>query len=202
MRPSVFIAHAHEDKRDVADPLAAGLRNAGYQVWYDRYILRTGDNLRQKIDRGLAQCDFGVVVLSHNFFAKRWPQYELDGLAQRQMTSGQRIILPVWHGLEKDDVLRYSPPLAGIVASRTSSGIGKVVAELIVTIQESQERGFVSDAVTPMLDRNPVVTPLRQEIGYRPLPGSEPCSDCGWESLEFAALSLCPACGLAPVGCG
>jgi hypothetical protein len=35
-------------------------------------------SLRRKIDQGIARSRFGLVVLSPSFFAKNWPQYELD----------------------------------------------------------------------------------------------------------------------------
>jgi hypothetical protein len=197
---SIFIAHAHEDKRDVADPLAERLGLAGYEVWYDKYSFRVGDSLRRTIDRGLSECDFGVVILSKSFFAKEWPQYELNGLAQRQMASGEPIILPVWHEIDKTDVIRYSPPLADILASRTCDGITKVVTELIGTIQESLDQ-HVGTPLRRHLATAIKVVPITRHVTAR-LPGAKACTECGWESLEFAALSLCPACGLATAGCG
>lgn len=59
----VFISHAHEDK-EVARPLAEALRERGLTVWYDEYVLRLGDSLRETIDRGLATARFGIVILS------------------------------------------------------------------------------------------------------------------------------------------
>jgi hypothetical protein len=55
----VFISHAHEDK-EVARPLAEALRQRGLTVWYDEYVLRLGDSLREVIERGLASSRFGV----------------------------------------------------------------------------------------------------------------------------------------------
>lgn len=55
------------------------------------------------------------MLLSHSFFAKDWPQIELDGLAAREI-DGRKVILPVWHGLTYGDVVKYSPSLAGRLA--------------------------------------------------------------------------------------
>ncbi|MBK7977148.1 MAG: hypothetical protein IPK07_29080 [Deltaproteobacteria bacterium] len=68
---------------------------------------------------------FGIVVLSHAFFAKKWPQLELDGLAALEVAGRQRI-LPIWHGLSSAEVLTYSPTLAGKVAARTSDSIREI----------------------------------------------------------------------------
>jgi TIR domain len=79
----VFVSHASEDKDAVARPLAAHLASKGHSVWYDEAILKVGDSLRRSIDRGLAAARYGVVILSPGFFAKNWPQYELDGMVQK-----------------------------------------------------------------------------------------------------------------------
>jgi hypothetical protein len=70
-----------------------------------------GDSLSRSIDRGLAKSDYGVVILSPAFFAKKWPEYELRGLTAKEL-SGSKVILPIWHNVSHDDVLGYSPPLA------------------------------------------------------------------------------------------
>jgi len=79
----VFICHASEDKEEVARPLAQELRSRDFRVWIDEAEILIGDSLRRKIDEGLASSRFGIVILSPSFFAKEWPQLELDGLAQR-----------------------------------------------------------------------------------------------------------------------
>lgn len=64
----VFICRAGEDKDDVVRPLAHALRALDLEVWYDEFVLKLGDSLRRKIDKGLIACRFGVVVLSPSFF--------------------------------------------------------------------------------------------------------------------------------------
>ena len=80
----VFISHAWEDKETIARPLAKALEAKGLKVWFDEFTLTVGDRLRRSIDRGLAGCRYGIVILSPHFFAKEWPQKELDGLVQRE----------------------------------------------------------------------------------------------------------------------
>jgi len=138
-RHDIFICHASEDKDDVARPLAEELRGRGLDVWYDEFSLRIGDSLRQSIDKGLGASRFGVVILSPSFFQKRWPQYELDGLVDRQM-EGKKVILPVWHKVGHDEVARFSRSLAAIVAARTSDGI-PAVADKIVAVFPQRRRG-------------------------------------------------------------
>jgi hypothetical protein len=115
----IFISHASEDKEAFVRPLAHALQAAGLNVWYDEFEMRIGDSLRRKIDTGLARARFGVVVLSPAFFAKNWPNYELDGLVTREMAGGGQIILPIWHEITKAQILQESPSLADKVALRS-----------------------------------------------------------------------------------
>jgi hypothetical protein len=131
----VFISHATEDKADVARPLADALVAAGLDVWYDEFELRIGDSLRRKIDAGIAGSRFGVVVLSPSFFAKNWPQYELDGLVTREIT-GDQTVLPLWHKITKAEVIARSPSLADKVArSTTDSTIEEIAHEIADVIR-------------------------------------------------------------------
>lgn len=115
----VFISHASEDKAAVARPLRDALEVFGVKVWFDAFELGIGDSLRRKIDQGLARSTFGVVILSADFFAKSWPQYELDGIVTRSV-AGQQSILPIWHKLTKEEVTAQSPSLADKLARSTS----------------------------------------------------------------------------------
>jgi hypothetical protein len=87
----LFICHASEDKDSFVRPLADALRVEHVEVWYDESSLKLGDSIRRSLDKGLLQSRFGVVVLSKAFFAKQWPQYELDGLAECEMRGQDKI---------------------------------------------------------------------------------------------------------------
>lgn len=131
----VFISHASQDKEGFVRDLARVLAERGLIVWYDEFELRVGDSLRRKIDAGLANSRFGVVVLSSHFFNKNWAQYELDGLVVREMT-GQQILLPIWHNISKDEIIRRSPSLADKVAlNSATSTIAEIADELYAVIQ-------------------------------------------------------------------
>lgn len=113
-----FICHASEDKDEFVRPLAEKLIAENIKVWYDEFQLKIGDSLRRSIDKGLANSRFGIVVLSPSFFAKNWPQYELDGLVTKEINSG-KTILPIWHKVSKNEVIGFSPSLADKVALNT-----------------------------------------------------------------------------------
>jgi hypothetical protein len=128
-RWDVFISHASEDKEGIAHPLAEALSRRGFAVWYDKFSLKLGDSLRESIDRGLEQSRYGVVILSKHFFEKRWPNKELSGLTALEV-GGQKVILPVWHGVNFEDVVAYSPTLADLKAISTNEGLDSVVTAM------------------------------------------------------------------------
>lgn len=125
----VFVSHASEDKADVARPLAALLIQTGLSVWIDEAELKLGDSLRRSIDSGLASSRFGVVILSKSFFAKEWPQKELDALVAREDGS-EKVILPVWHNITANEIARFSPLLADRLGVKTENGLPAVVAAI------------------------------------------------------------------------
>jgi hypothetical protein len=133
----VFVCHASEDKNDFVRPLAEVLRQKNVDVWYDEFSLKVGDSIRRSLDRGLRSCRYGIVVLSGAFFRKNWPQYELDALVEREITAGEQLVLPIWHGVTHDEVLRYSPALAGKKALSTTLGMDAIARELLQVIRPS-----------------------------------------------------------------
>lgn len=126
----VFISHASDDNTSVVLPLADALRRAGLGVWLDRTELTVGDSLREKIDDGLARSRFGVVVLSNSFLAKGWTRKELNGLMALE-EDGHKVILPVWHHIDRSVLMEYSPILADRLAVNTADGIPTVAAAIV-----------------------------------------------------------------------
>lgn len=134
----VFICHASEDKDVFVRRLAEALASENVAVWFDEFTLKLGDSIRRSLDRGLTQSRFGVVVLSKAFFNKNWPQYELDGLAEREMKGQDTVVLPIWHGVSHDDVMQYSPSLAGRKAVSSDLGIPSVVDAILSVVHPQQ----------------------------------------------------------------
>ncbi|MFH1028195.1 MAG: DUF1883 domain-containing protein [Pseudomonadota bacterium] len=132
----VFVSHASEDKESVARPIAEKLREFGLRVWFDEFELKIGDSLRRKIDKGLANSKFGIVILSKSFIKKGWANYELDGIITKSV-SGQQVILPIWHDITKQEVIDYSPSLADKLARNTAINTIEEIAEEIKEVVSS-----------------------------------------------------------------
>lgn len=135
----VFISHASEDKGAIAQPLAAELRDRGLKIWLDETELRIGDSLRRKIDYGLTHSTFGVVILSKSFFAKGWPQYELDGIIGMSVNGDQRM-LPIWHEISRDEIANHSPSLVDKIARNTAlNTAAEIATEIAEVVQAADE---------------------------------------------------------------
>jgi hypothetical protein len=77
--------------------------------------------------------------LSRSFFAKGWPQYELDGIVTRSV-AGEQTLLPVWHEITKAEVMAQSLSLADKIARSTAQ----------FTIEEIADE--IADVVSPESD--------------------------------------------------
>ncbi len=132
----VFISHASEDK-DYVGELAQALKQAGIKVWYDEYILKWGDSLRETITQGLLNSSFGIVVFSKHFLGKKkWTEFELDSLFARE--EGTKVILPIWHNISREDFLDYDPAFANRMAKQSNKDtIEDIVADLKKLIEET-----------------------------------------------------------------
>ena len=131
----VFISHASEDKESLVRPLSAALERSGLRVWLDEQEIRVGHSIRRRIENGLLSSRFGIVVLSPSFFAKEWPQKELDFLFASETDSNNRI-LPVWHKVSIEEVRKHLPLLADRYATNSSSGLESMVGALLASIRE------------------------------------------------------------------
>ena len=160
----IFISHASEDKDLLVRPLAMILERLSVRVWYDEFSLKLGDSLTTSIDIGLQESRFGLLVLSKSFLGKNWPDYEYRSLLTRQI-DGDKVILPLWYGVTKEDVKKYSLYLADIKAVSITKDNYKAVIALILRVvrpdiwQEMRMRGVLRKV---MVEGTPGVTKLSE----------------------------------------
>lgn len=148
----LFISHASEDKDAIVRPLATLLERFSVRVWYDEFSLQLGDSLTASIDKGLQESRYGLVVLSKAFLSKRWPEYEYRSLMTREI-EGERVILPLWYDVTKEEVKNFSLYLTDIMALTVSkTNFGKIVPAILKVVrpdiyQERRMQGMLRKAV-------------------------------------------------------
>ncbi|MCK4873178.1 MAG: toll/interleukin-1 receptor domain-containing protein [Phycisphaerales bacterium] len=90
----VFISYSSKDK-DFATRLKADLVAGGHRAWIDSDEIMVGDSIPRKIEKGLADADFVVLVLSPNSVRSKWVEREWQSRFSEEVQTGQPIILPV-----------------------------------------------------------------------------------------------------------
>jgi hypothetical protein len=116
-KPMAFISHDSRDKEIIAKPLANGLSSRLCSVWYDEYSLKVGQSLRESIEDGIKNAKKCILVLTKNFLENPgWTKKEFNSIFTREMIFNEKIVIPIWFGIKKEEVYEYSPSLADTVA--------------------------------------------------------------------------------------
>jgi TIR domain len=145
----VFLSYAGED-RPIAAELADALRGSGFNVWYDKFQLGIGDRLLERINDGLNNSRYGLLLISPAFLSKPWPKFEADALV-RDWIGGQKVLLPIWHEVDEEMVREHQPGLAGVVALNTEEGIPTLAIELArAMVDAAGTVAFVPDYMQPI----------------------------------------------------
>lgn len=128
-KKDVFVSYASEDQ-GFATALVDELKTKhGLSVWFAPTELRIGDSLRESIEAGLAKSNYGVVILSHSFFAKKWPTRELNGLFAKEL-KGKKVILPIRHNFPIEELIKVSPMLSDKLSLSSEMGVEKISTEI------------------------------------------------------------------------
>lgn len=112
----VFLSHANADKADIVDGLYISLEKLGVNIFYDKKNLEWGDNWKERIINGTKKAEFAIIVISENFFGREWTEKELAEFLKRQNRNGQKLILPIVHGITNEDLRNKYPTVADIQA--------------------------------------------------------------------------------------
>ena len=134
----VFISHASEDKESFVNPLVEALQDAGIRVWYDALEMEWGKSLREQIDNGIKRSKYAIVVLSKNFFAKKWTNRELDGILAKEGVTGVAP-LPIWYELTYEEVYNFSPTLSGLYSLSTDQHSITDICQSFKLVLEKEE---------------------------------------------------------------
>jgi hypothetical protein len=124
----VFLSYAHAD-RLVAERVAAALRDAGLDPWFDAWDLQPGDSIADRVNTALASSDVFLVLLSPNSVSSHWIQAELNSALASELKNRGISVVPAL--IEDCDV-------PAVLADRSmvdmrddlDGGIGKLASQL------------------------------------------------------------------------
>jgi hypothetical protein len=138
----VFVSHAVEDKHSVTNELTSRLKTAGLSVWYSSEGLGLGSSIVESVNAGMVGSEYSIVVLSPMYLEAKWALIELEALFALEST-GKMTILPLWHEITLEQVLRSNPLLAGRFGLSTSTDWDELVPKIVTAIRggtQSRER--------------------------------------------------------------
>lgn len=149
--PLAFISHDSKDKELIAQPLAFGLSSRLCPVWYDEYSLKVGDSLRESIEKGIKEARKCILILTKNFLDNPgWTKKEFNSIFTREMIFNERIVLPIWYNVTKQEVYEYSPSLADTVALKWPSIENMTEAEYKQEVEQLISKLHTSITAKPL----------------------------------------------------
>lgn len=140
-----FLCHDSRDK-PVARELYSALVGEGLKIFFDEVSIDFGDSIYQKLEEGLRESTFGLILVSPNFIENdRWAKkLEFESFAVKYLNSGNNIIIPVWHDVTVAQVQNASAMLAGIKASDTNIGVPALAKQLRTFVDRKNQEAKTS----------------------------------------------------------
>lgn len=94
---SVFISYSSKDSTFV-EKLSTKLVENRIHVWRDKWEMKPGDSLIDKIQNGLEDSSFLLVVLSNNSVKSEWCKKELNSGLMRELDERKVVVIPILIG--------------------------------------------------------------------------------------------------------
>lgn len=125
-RPLAFISHDPKDKDSIVKIIAQGLQSRSCYAEYEEYSLLPGDKLNESIEKGIKESMRCILVISSDFLSNQaWAKKEFNSVFTRERIYNERMVLPVWSDVTKEQVYEYSPSVAEAFALIWPSATGK-----------------------------------------------------------------------------
>ena len=90
----VFVSHSSKDKA-IVDRIVSDLKNHGISVWYDKFEIKAGDNIVEKVNEGLRDSKYFLIILSPNALSSSWVTEEMSFAVLQQIAFKGVFVIPV-----------------------------------------------------------------------------------------------------------
>lgn len=186
----VFLSHSSADK-DLARRLAHDLQAAKIDVWLDQWEVRVGEAFVQRIEQGLDEVEFVIVLLTRASVASEWVDREWRRKVQGEGKKKRIAVIPVrGEPCEMPDFLAQRS-YADISGGSYPLGLRHLLAIL---------RFYSNDAgvhIPGLVERNesfltllPIVTPIALEVGSELIPIFRRDGDAANRAMDELAPGL------------
>ena len=189
-RIKVFLSYSSTDA-ELARRLALDLRSVNIDVWLDQWQLGVGEEIAQKIDKGVEQADFVIVLLTRASVASKWVQHEWRQKVLNEAQTQRVAVIPV-----RGEVCEIPDFLAQRSSADISGGSYPQGFRYLLEILrhhsddggfDMPKRGAVSVGDESLPSMIPVVTPITLEVGTDLIPLFESNSQGGTSALDRLA---------------
>lgn len=92
--PRIFLSHSSKDKNFV-ERLANDLVNNDCRVWFDRWEIKIGDNIVERINSGIGESDYMAFVISKSSVESQWVMNEWTSMFIQAVNEKKAKILPI-----------------------------------------------------------------------------------------------------------
>lgn len=91
---ALFLSYSHSDSA-FAEKLAAHLVDEGARIWVDKWELRVGDSIVERVQEAVGGADAVLVVLSPDSVESQWCKKELATGLVRELDEKRVVVLPI-----------------------------------------------------------------------------------------------------------
>lgn len=91
---NIFISYSSKDSNFV-ERLSNDLIELGFDVWLDKWKIKVGDDIFEKIQYGIRNSDYVILVLSSNSIKSGWVDKEWKIVYWNEITTRQVKLLPI-----------------------------------------------------------------------------------------------------------
>lgn len=157
-KKNIFISHSgldHPFVIELAKRLKQDAENFGFDIWIDDREIEVGDSITRKINDGLKDSSFFVVILSVNSINSDWVKKEIDSTLMRQMTTKDIKILPILLDIGQEEISSTLPLFLDIYMSKFSKNLPLDETEyskLIKPIRDSESAKALMNFQNNFLD--------------------------------------------------
>lgn len=136
----VFLCHAWDDRKGIAQELHDLLELRGVSVWFSEKDVPLGVTLLREIDKGLANSRVGIVLVTPALLRR----LKGEGIADKELSAllARDLLVPIVHGTTYEALREVSPLLgsrSGLsTAEEPMANVAAKLAELVTLNPEAQ----------------------------------------------------------------
>ncbi len=140
----VFISHASEDKEQFINPLIQDFRNYSITFWLDEFEIGWGSSIIRKLNEGLSNSKFVLILLTDNFLNKNWTKAELESALSTEITTDKLIVLPIMV-IDPEKVFNIFPLLRSKLYLNWNEGTQKIAFRLSTILNRQFKNSWIGN---------------------------------------------------------